>query len=192
MLTSMWDFVYEIEFLDGNLVNLVHHVYATRVNTIPYMVLTVEHWRQTLENIDQVVYLLYVRLYGYWIYRSIASKCDICAVDAVLAQDGLDFFCCKMCQWYGIRHVDSALIFLLERYVWGFFVEPDSEALQFGLYYSFMSERLVDVQDNEYEIASSSNCNYLTTSTLIMSLLPKLKRTFPSLAPSMIPGRSRI
>lgn len=39
----MWDFVYEIEFLDGNLVDFVHHVYATRVNTISYKVSTAEH-----------------------------------------------------------------------------------------------------------------------------------------------------
>jgi hypothetical protein len=147
---------------------------------------------QTLQNINQIVYLFQVRLYEDRTYRSIASKGNICAVDAILAQDGLDFFCCKMRQGHRIRHVYSALIFLLESNIWRLFVESDSEALQFGLYYSFMSQWLIDVEDNEYEIASSSNCDYLTTSTLAMSLFPKLKRTFPSFAPSMIPGRSRI
>ena len=37
--TGMRDFVYEIEFLNGNLVDLVHDVYATCVNTIPYKAL---------------------------------------------------------------------------------------------------------------------------------------------------------
>ena len=75
-----------------------------------------------------------------------------------------------MCQRYCVCHVDSSLIFLLERNVWWLFVESDSEALQFGLYYSFVSERLVDIQDDEYEIASSCNGNDLTTSTLAISL----------------------
>ena len=74
-----------------------------------------------------------------------------------------------MGQRHCVRHVDSTLVFLLERDIWGFFVEPDSEALQLGLYYSFVGEWFVDVQDNEYEITRSSNCNYLTTSTLTMS-----------------------
>jgi hypothetical protein len=43
MLTSMGDFVYEIKFLDGNLVDFVHYVYATRVDTISYKVSTAEH-----------------------------------------------------------------------------------------------------------------------------------------------------
>jgi len=101
-------------------------------------------------------------------YRSITSKGNIRTVDAVLAQDGLDFFGSEMCERYCVCHVDSSLVFLLERDVWWFFVEPDSESLQFGLYYSFVCEGLVDVQDDEYEIASSSDGNDLTTSTLII------------------------
>jgi hypothetical protein len=97
---------------------------------------------------------------------------------------------------YGVCHVDPTLVLLLESDVGRFLVESDSEALQFRLYYSFMSEGFVDVQNNENEITSSSHGNYLTTSTLSMRFGPKNgkmeKCTLPSLAPSMIPGKSRI
>jgi hypothetical protein len=99
-------------------------------------------------------------------YSSITAKGDIGTVDAILAQDGLDFFGTEMGQGHSIGHIDSALVLLLERDVWGFLVESDAETFQFGFYYSLVGEWFVDVEDNENEITRPCDSYDLTTSTL--------------------------
>ena len=99
-------------------------------------------------------------------YGSITAEGNIGAVDAVLAQDGLDFFRSQMRQWYGIRHVNSAFVLLLESDVRRFFIEPDAEAFQFGLYYSLVGEGLIDIENNENQITCTGDSYDLTTSSL--------------------------
>jgi hypothetical protein len=99
-------------------------------------------------------------------YSSITAEGDIGTVDAILAQDGLDFFRTEMCQGHSICHIDSAFVLLLERDVWWFLVESNAETFQFGFYYSLVGEWFVDVEDNENQIARPCNSYDLTTSTL--------------------------
>ena len=99
-------------------------------------------------------------------HGSITAEGNVGAVDTVLTQDGLDFFRSEMCQWYGIGHVDSAFVFLLEGDVRRFFIEPDAETFQFRLYYSLVGEGFIDIENNENQIARPRDGYDLTTSSL--------------------------
>jgi hypothetical protein len=51
-------------------------------------------------------------------YSSITAEGNVGTVDAILAQDSLDFFGSEMSQGHGICHVDSTFVLLLESDVW--------------------------------------------------------------------------
>lgn len=55
-----------------------------------------------------------------------------------------------MCQRNGVGDTDATLVLLFEGNVRGRFVNADTEALKFGLDDSFVGERFVDIQNNEY------------------------------------------
>jgi hypothetical protein len=108
----------------------------------------------TFKNIDEIV------------DGGITTECNISTINTILAQDSLDFFRGKMCQWNCIRHIDTTLFLSFEGDIRGFLVESDSESLEFSFDYSFVSKRFVNVEDDENKIACPSNCDDLTTSSL--------------------------
>lgn len=55
-----------------------------------------------------------------------------------------------MCQRNGVGNTDATLVLLFEGNVRGRFVNADTETLKFGLDDSFVGERFVDIQNNEY------------------------------------------
>lgn len=59
---------------------------------------------------------------------------------------------------YSSSEVDPTLVFLLEANIWWFFVETDAKTFQLMLDEFLVPERLQNIQDNEDEIASASNC----------------------------------
>ena len=71
-----------------------------------------------------------------------------------------------MSQWNSVGHINSSLIFFLERDVRGFLVESDAEPFQFSFDYPFVREWFIDIEHNKYQIASPGHGNDLTTSTL--------------------------
>ena len=81
----------------------------------------------------------------------------------------------NMGQRDGICNADAPFVFLLEDNVWRILVDADTEAFEFVLDDSFVSEGLVDVEDNEDKMAGLGNCNDLTTSTL--AILGSLNNT---------------
>ena len=68
-------------------------------------------------------------------------------------------------QGNGVRDADATFVFLLEDNVGRILVDSNTEALKLGLDDSFISERFVDIEDNENKMACLSNSNDLTTST---------------------------
>lgn len=70
-----------------------------------------------------------------------------------------------MGQRNGIGDADATFVFLLEDNVWRVLVNADTEAFEFVLNDSFVSEGFVDVKDNEDKMAGFGNSNDLTTTT---------------------------
>ena len=71
-----------------------------------------------------------------------------------------------MSQWNGAGDVDPAFVLLAKRNIWRRFVHADSKPFQFCLDDPFIRKRLVDVEDDEYEMARLSHSNYLSATTL--------------------------
>ncbi len=59
---------------------------------------------------------------------------------------------------YSCSEVDSALVFLLVANIWWLLVESDAKTFQLVFNELLVSERLQNVQDNQDEVASASNC----------------------------------
>lgn len=71
-----------------------------------------------------------------------------------------------MRQWQRAGDVDATLVFLLKHDVGRFFVDTDSESFQLRFDDTLVCQRLVDVQDDEDEMACLGHGNHLTASTL--------------------------
>ena len=65
----------------------------------------------------------------------------------------------------GIGDADATFVFLLEDNIWRVLVDSDTKALELSLDNSFVSEGLVDVEDNEDKMARFGNGDDLTAST---------------------------
>lgn len=70
-----------------------------------------------------------------------------------------------MGQGNGVCNADATFVFLLKDNIWRILVDSDTEALELVFDDSFVSERFVDVEDNEDKMARLGNSNDLTTST---------------------------
>lgn len=68
----------------------------------------------------------------------------------------------NMGQRHCTRDIESALIFLLEDNIWRALIDPDAETFQLLLYDTLICKRLVDIQDNEYQVAGFCDRNDLT------------------------------
>lgn len=71
----------------------------------------------------------------------------------------------NMGQRNGIGNADATFVFLLEDNVWRVLVNADTEAFEFVLNNSFVSEGFVDVEDDEDKMAGFGNGNDLTATT---------------------------
>ena len=65
----------------------------------------------------------------------------------------------------GVCDANTTFVFLLEDNVWRILVDADTEAFEFVLDDSFVSERFVDVEDNKDKMAGFGNSDNLATST---------------------------
>lgn len=63
-----------------------------------------------------------------------------------------------------MRDIQTALVLLLERDIGRLLVDSDPEALEFGLDDALVCEGLVDVEDNEDEMAGLGHGNDLPAS----------------------------
>lgn len=106
-----------------------------------------------LEDINQVV------------HGSIAADRNIRRVDSVFAHDSLDFVVIDMCQGHRACNIQATLVLLLERDVWRLLVYSDPEPLQLGLDDTLVCERLVDIKNDEDEVACFGHSNDLSPST---------------------------
>lgn len=59
---------------------------------------------------------------------------------------------------YSCGEVDSALVFLLVANIWWLLVESDAKTFHLVFNELLVSERLQNVQDDQDEVASASNC----------------------------------
>lgn len=107
----------------------------------------------SFQNINQVI------------NRGIAADGNVGRVDFVFTHDGLDFVVTNVRQRHCARNVETTLVLLLEGNVWRRLVDADAETFQFGLDNTFVSQRLVDVQNDEDQMAGLGDGNDLTTST---------------------------
>lgn len=60
--------------------------------------------------------------------------------------------------------VQTTLVLLFEGNIWRLFVDADAKALKLGLDYALVRQGLVDVQDDEDEVAGFGDGNDLATS----------------------------
>jgi hypothetical protein len=67
---------------------------------------------------------------------------------------------------HSICHINSTLLFLFESYVRWVLIETYAKSFQFSFDDSLVRERFVDVEDDEYQVTSARNCNYLATTSL--------------------------
>lgn len=68
-------------------------------------------------------------------------------------------------QWDSIRYADSTFIFLFEHNIGWLLVNSNSKPFQLGLDHFLVSERLVYVQNNEYQMAGLRDGDDLATTT---------------------------
>jgi len=70
-----------------------------------------------------------------------------------------------MGQRHSIGDTDAAFILFLEDDIWWFFVYTNTEAFKLILDNPLLRQRLIDVKNDEYEMAGLGNGNDLSTST---------------------------
>lgn len=77
-----------------------------------------------------------------------------------------------MGQWNSTRDRDAALVLFLEDDVWWLLVDSDPKPFQFGLDNLLVCQRLVDIQNNENEVAGFGDSDDLssTSFTILGSL----------------------
>lgn len=95
----------------------------------------------------------------------VAANGDVGGIDLVLAHDGLDFAVVNVRQGNSVGNVEAALVLLLEGDVGRRLVDADTESFQFGLDDALVRQRLVDVEDDEDQVARLCDGNDLATST---------------------------
>jgi len=134
--------VKDVELGDCDLIDLVEHVDARDVETVAF------------DDIDEII------------SSSIATKRDICIGDLVLIADGLDGVFIHMSLRYGTRDSDATLLLPLEGDIGGFLVQTDTEALKLLLDEPLVCDGLQGVQHDENEVASASDSDNGTTTTL--------------------------
>lgn len=141
--TGVGDAVEEIELFDGDGVDLVQGVYDGDVASA-----------LGFEDIDQVV------------NGGVTPDGNVGRIDTVLVHDGFDLVVINVCQRDGAGDVQATFVFFLEDNIGRFLVDADSEAFQLGLDDSLVRQRLVDIENDEDEMACFGNSNDLATSTL--------------------------
>lgn len=134
------DPVQQIQLLDTDRINLVQHVDNRDVT--PAL---------RLQHIDNVV------------DRRVAPNHDIRRRNLVLAHDGLDLVVVDVRQRDGAGDVEAALVLLLEGDVGGLLVDADAKALEFRLDDALVGQGLVDVEDDEDEVARLRDGDDLAT-----------------------------
>lgn len=132
--------VQQIQLLDTDRINLVQHVDDR--NVAPAL---------RLQHIDNVV------------NRRVTPNHDVRRGDLVLAHDGLDLVVVDVRQRDGAGDVEAALVLLLEGDVGGLLVDADAEALELRLDDALVGQRLVDVEDDEDEVARLGDGDDLAT-----------------------------
>ena len=133
----------DVELLDSDGVDLVHHVEAWDVNTISF------------DDINEL-------LHGV-----IGLESDLAVGDSVLVEDRPDGVIGHLghLKSHALDDGDATLIFSLEVNVWLLLVQSDSETFQFFLDDFPVRDRLHDVKHDQNESAGSSDTNNLLTAT---------------------------
>jgi len=70
-----------------------------------------------------------------------------------------------MGQRHSISDTNTAFILFLEDNIWWLFINTNTEAFKLILDNSFLRQRLVDIKNDEYEMAGFGDGNDLSTST---------------------------
>ncbi|KAG7150419.1 hypothetical protein HYQ46_000636 [Verticillium longisporum] len=84
----------------------------------------------------------------------------------------LDLFVADVVQRHRVCNVEAALLLLLECNIRRRLVNTDAEALEFRLNDTLVRQGLVDVEDDEDEMARLRHCdNLTTTSTTVLGTL---------------------
>lgn len=132
--------VQQIQLLDADRIDLVQHVDNRDVT--PAL---------RLQHVNNVV------------DRRVAPNHDIRRRNLVLAHDGLDLIVVDVRQRHGAGDVEAALVLLLERDVGGLLVDADAEALELRLDDALVRQGLIDVEDDEDEVARLGDGDDLAT-----------------------------
>ena len=77
------------------------------------------------------------------------SNRDISICYPILAQNGLDLIVVGIGERHGVRNGYAPLVLPPDDDRWGFLVQPDPKAFEFGLDYSLIAEGFEYVQDDE-------------------------------------------
>jgi hypothetical protein len=96
----------------------------------------------------------------------VASDSNIRVGHAVFAQHGLNLVVVNVRQRHGRCDVDATLLLLLEHNVGRALVDADAEAFQFVLDNALVGKGLIDVQDDENQMARLRNSDDLSSATL--------------------------
>lgn len=68
-------------------------------------------------------------------------------------------------QRHSIGDTDAAFILFLEDNIWWLFIDTNAEAFKLILDDSLLRQRLIDIKNDEYEMAGFGNGDHLSTST---------------------------
>lgn len=131
-----------VQLLDADLIDLVEQVDARDVNPV------------ALDDVDEVV------------GRRVVLEHDVRVVDLVLAQNRLHRVQIQLRLGHRRVQVDSAFVLLLEVDVGWLLVEPQAETFQLVFQQLLVMQRLQHIQHHEDQVACSSHCDDLPTSTL--------------------------
>lgn len=74
-------------------------------------------------------------------------------------------FMVDMGQRHSIGDTDAAFILFLEDDIWWLFIDTNTEAFKLIFDNSLLRQRLVDIKNDEYEMAGFGNGDHLSTST---------------------------
>jgi len=136
-------FVYDVQFLDGNLVDLVQNINAGHVNSVSF------------DNVDELVNCRVASDVHVGIRKSVfMANCFDCVIAHVSEFEAKRFY-----------HVETAFFLSFNNDVWWSLVESDAEALQLILDLSSMRQWLHNIQNNQDACACSRHTNYLSTSS---------------------------
>lgn len=137
----MLDLIQNVELLKGQCIDFVQSIQTWNVLSV------------SLNDIDDII------------FGSIAFNANICTVDSVLFENGLDSL---VIDSVGIDHsgnCNTTLVFLLEFDIWWAFVKPDSKAFKFVFNNFFMLHWPCWIEHDNDEIAGSGHSDDLFTTT---------------------------